>query len=116
MIQIARIYDPAKKSDGWRVLVDRLWPRALKKENARVHLWMKDIAPSNALRKWFAHKPERWPEFQRKYRAELIQKKELLAELKHAEKVHRKLTLLFGAKDPKHNQAVVLVNVLRNKK
>ena len=77
---------------------------------------MKDIAPSNALRKWFAHKPERWPEFQRKYRAELTQKKELLAELKQTEKVHRKLTLLFGSKDPENNQAVVLANVLRNKK
>jgi len=77
---------------------------------------MKDIAPSNALRKWFGHKPERWPQFRRKYRPELTQKKELLAELKRAEKVHRKVTLLFGAKDPEHNQAVVLANVLKNKK
>jgi uncharacterized protein YeaO (DUF488 family) len=116
VIQIARIYEPAQKSDGWRVLVDRLWPRGIKKENAHVDLWMKDIAPSEALREWFAHKPERWTEFQRRYRAELSKKKELVAELKRAEKMHGKLTLLFGAKDKEHNQAVVLLHMLKNKK
>jgi uncharacterized protein YeaO (DUF488 family) len=116
MIQIARIYEPAKKNGGWRVLVDRLWPRGVKKENARVDQWMKDIAPSEALRKWFGHKPERWPEFQRRYRAELAKKKELMAELKRAEKTHGTLTLLFGAKDKEHNQAVVLLNLLKNRK
>jgi uncharacterized protein YeaO (DUF488 family) len=84
MIQIARIYEPARKSDGWRVLADRLWPRGIKKENAHVDLWMKDIAPSQAQREWFGHKPERWTEFQRRYRAELSKKKELVAELKRA--------------------------------
>ena len=116
MIQIARIYEPAQKSDGWRVLVDRLWPRGIKKENAHVDLWMKDIAPSEALREWFGHKPERWTEFQRRYRAELSKKKELLAELVRAEKMHGKLTLLFGARDKEHNQAVVLLHMLENKK
>ena len=116
MIQIARIYEPAQKSDGWRVLVDRLWPRGIKKENAHVDLWMKDIAPSEALREWFGHKPERWTEFQRRYRAELSKKKELVAELKRAEKMHGKLTLLFGATDKEHNQAVVLLHMLKNKK
>jgi uncharacterized protein YeaO (DUF488 family) len=116
MMQIARIYGPAQKSDGWRVLVDRLWPRGIKKENAHVDLWMKDIAPSEALREWFGHKPERWTEFQRRYRAELSKKKELVAELKRAEKMHGKLTLLFGARDQEHNQAVVLLHVLKNKK
>ena len=116
MIRIARIYEPAQKSDGWRVLVDRLWPRGIKKENAHVDLWMKDIAPSEALREWFGHKPERWTEFQRRYRAELSKKKELVAELKRAEKMHGKLTLLFGARDKEHNQAVVLLHMLKNKK
>jgi uncharacterized protein YeaO (DUF488 family) len=116
MIQIARIYEPAQKRDGWRVLVDRLWPRGIKKENAHVDLWMKDIAPSEALREWFAHKPERWTEFQRRYRAELSKKKELVAELKRAEKMHGKLTLLFGARDKEYNQAVVLLHMLKNKK
>jgi len=116
MIQIARIYEPAQKSDGWRVLVDRLWPRGIKKENAHVDLWMKDIAPSEALREWFGHKPERWTEFQRRYRAELSKKKELVAELERAEKMHGKLTLLFAARDKEHNQAVVLLHMLKNKK
>jgi uncharacterized protein YeaO (DUF488 family) len=116
MIQIARTYEPARKSDGRRVLVDRLWPRGIKKENAHVDLWMKDIAPSEALREWFGHKPERWTEFQRRYRAELSKNKELVAELKRAEKMHGKLTLLFGARDKEHNQAVVLLHMLKNKK
>jgi uncharacterized protein YeaO (DUF488 family) len=116
MIQVARIYEPAKKNGGWRVLVDRLWPRGVKKENAHVDQWMKDIAPSEALRKWFGHKPERWSEFQRRYRAELAKKKEPMAELKQAEKTHGTLTLLFAAKDKEYNQAVVLLNLLTNKK
>jgi len=116
MIRIARIYEPAQKSDGWRVLVDRLRPRGIKKENAHVDLWMKDIAPSEALREWFGHKPERWTEFQRRYRAELSKKKEPVAELKRAEKMHGKLTLRFGARDKEHNHAVVLLHMLKNKK
>jgi uncharacterized protein YeaO (DUF488 family) len=98
------------------MLVDRLWPRGIKKENAHVDLWMKDIAPSEALREWFGHKPERWTEFQPRYRAELSKKKELVAELKRAEKMHGELTLLFGARDKQHNQAVVLLHMLKNKK
>ncbi len=98
------------------MLVDRLWPRGIKKENANVDLWMKEIAPSEALRKWFGHRPDRWPKFQTRYRSELKQKKELLAELQLMEKKHRTLTLLFGAKDEEHNQAVVLLNLLKNKK
>ena len=116
MIQIARIYEPARKNDGWRVLVDRLWPRGVKKENAHLDQWMRDIAPSQALRKWFAHKPERWPEFERRYRAELAKKKDLMAELKQAEKTRGTLTLLFGAKDKEYNQAVVLLSLLKHKK
>jgi uncharacterized protein YeaO (DUF488 family) len=116
MMQIARAYEPASKSDGWRVLADQLWPRGIKEENAHVDLWMKDIAPSEALREWFGHKPERWTEFQRRYRTELSKKKELVAELKRAEKMHGKLTLLFGARDKEHNQAVVLLHMLKNRK
>ena len=116
MIQIARIYEPAKENDGRRVLVDRLWPRGVKKENAHVDQWMKEIAPSEALRKWFGHAPERWPEFQRRYTAELAKKKELMTELKQAEKTYGTLTLVFGAKDKERNQAIVLLNLLKNKK
>jgi uncharacterized protein YeaO (DUF488 family) len=115
MIQIARIYLPAKKSHGCRVLVDRLWPRGLKKEDAHVDLWLKEIAPSDALRKWFGHRPERWTEFQKRYRTELAKKKDLLAELARAKKKHGTVTLLFAAKDEEHNQAVVLRNLLKNK-
>ena len=116
MIRISRVYRKAKKSDGWRVLVDRLWPRGIKKENASVDVWMKEIAPSDELRKWFGHSAERWPEFQKRYRAELAGKKELIGELKRMEREHRTLTLLFGAKDEERNQAVVLLKVLKTKK
>ena len=113
MIRIKRIYATAAKEDGWRVLVDRLWPRGMKKETAKIDLWMKDIAPSDALRKSFCHDVKKWPGFQTKYRAELVKRKDLLAELKKIEKDHGTLTLLFGAKDEEHNQAVVLAEVVK---
>jgi uncharacterized protein YeaO (DUF488 family) len=116
MIRIARVYEPPGKRDGWRVLVDRLWPRGLRKDAARVDEWMKEIAPSNALRKWFGHKPERWFEFQKRYRAELSAKKTAIESLHSWEQEHRTVTLLFGAKDEEHNQAVVLRDVLQAKK
>ena len=115
MLRIKRVYDKPAKEDGGRVLVDRLWPRGMTKEAAKVDLWMKEIAPRDALRKSFCHDVEKWPEFQNRYRAELKQKKDLLAELKKIEKEHRTLTLLFGAKDTEHNQAVVLAEVLKEK-
>ena|SRR5262249_5501036 len=115
MILIARIYEPSKKNGGWRVLVDRLWPRGVKKDAARVDQWMKEIAPSNALRKWFGHKPERWAGFQRRYRDELAKKKEMIAMLRAMERKHGTVTLLFGAKDEEHNQAVVLRDLLKAK-
>jgi uncharacterized protein YeaO (DUF488 family) len=114
MIRIKRVYATAAKEDGWRVLVDRLWPRGMKKEAAKIDLWMKDVAPSDALRKSYCHDVEKWLDFQTKYRAELKKKKALLKELKEMEKKHGKLTLLFGAKDEEHNQAVVLANVLKS--
>jgi uncharacterized protein YeaO (DUF488 family) len=115
MIRVKRVYEKAGKEDGWRVLVDRLWPRGLKKEAARVDVWMKEIAPSNALRKWFGHEPAKWAEFQARYRTELAKKKELLAELSKMEKEHGTLTLVFGAKDEQHNQAVALLEKFRAK-
>lgn len=112
MVRVKRIYEKAEKGDGWRVLVDRLWPRGMKKEVAKIDLWMKDVAPSDALRKSFCHDVKKWPDFQKKYRAELSDKRAMIAELKKTEKEHGTLTLLFGAKDEEHNQAVVLAEFL----
>jgi uncharacterized protein YeaO (DUF488 family) len=116
MVRIKRVYEKPAKEDGWRVLVDRLWPRGMKKEAVKIHLWMKEVAPSDGLRKSFCHDVEKWPEFQKRYRAELKQRKELLADLVKMEKEHGTLTLLFGAKDEEHNQAVVLAEVLKGHK
>ncbi len=113
MLRIKRVYDKPAREDGWRVLVDRLWPRGMTKEAARIDLWMKEVAPSDTLRKSFGHDVKKWPDFQKRYRAELKQKKQLLTQLKKIEKEHGTLTLLFGAKDTEHNQAVVLAEVLR---
>lgn len=113
MVCVKRVYEKADPRDGWRVLVDRLWPRGMKKEVAKIDLWMKDIAPSDALRKSFCHDLEKWPDFQKKYRAELKRKKEWIGKLKQLESRHGTLTLLFGARDEEHNQAVVLARVLK---
>ena len=113
MIRIKRVYEKPAKEDGARVLVDRLWPRGMKKEAVKIDLWVKEVAPSDALRKSFCHDVEKWPEFQKRYRAELKKKKELLADLKKMEKERGTLTLLFGAKNVEHNQAVVLAEVLK---
>src|SRR2546429_5290184 len=115
MVRIKRVYDEPKKDDGFRVLVDRLWPRGMKKEAAKIDLWMKDVAPSDALRKSFHHDVLKWPIFEKKYQAELEKKKDSLAELKKLEKEHGTLTLLFGARDPEHNQAVVIAEALNKK-
>jgi len=113
MIVTKRVYEKPAKDDGFRVLVDRLWPRGLTKEKARVDLWMKEIAPSDTLRKWFHHEEGAWPEFEKRYRTELKKQDKLLAELRRLEKEHGKLTLLFGSKDEKQNQAVVLAEILK---
>lgn len=115
MISIKRVYEKFSKEDGWRVLVDRLWPRGMKKEDAKIDLWMKEIAPSDALRKSFHHDALKWPVFEKKYKVELTEKMEQLAELKKLEKEHGTVTLLFGAKDPEHNQAVVLAEALKER-
>lgn len=114
MIQIKRVYDQPEKSDGFRMLVDRLWPRGLSKEKAKIDLWLKEIAPSTELRKWFGHDPAKWPEFQIRYKKELNEKKTLMIQLKEAEQEHGTVTLVYGAKDEEHNDAVVLADVLRN--
>ena len=110
-IQIKRIYDPPQASDGFRVLVDRLWPRGISKERAALDLWMKDIAPSDELRRWFGHDQARWKEFQTRYRAELKDHQSDLAELR-AKTRKGTVTLLFGARDQDHNEAVVLAKIL----
>lgn len=110
-IQIKRIYEATSKNDGFRVLVDRIWPRGVSKEEAKLDIWMKEIAPSSGLRKWFDHKEERFDEFSEKYKKELRQHSELILDLKQKGKENR-LTLLYGAKDEKHNQAVVLKSFL----
>ena len=115
MIRIKRVYEPAAKEDGHRVLVDRLWPRGMKKEAAKIDLWMKDVAPSDQLRKSFHDDSMKWPIFERKYQAELKSKKDSLAELRKIEKEHGTLTLLFGARDPEHNQAVIIAGALKKK-
>jgi len=111
MIKLKRIYDPFSREDGKRVLVDRLWPRGMKKEAAHIDEWLRDIAPSDALRKWFSHDPSRWEEFKKMYKDELNDKKELLKKLLIDSKKGT-VTLLFGAKDTEHNNAVVIKEVL----
>jgi uncharacterized protein YeaO (DUF488 family) len=116
LIQTKRVYDEPAKDDGFRILVDRLWPRGMTKEKAHVDLWLKEIAPSDALRKWFHHEERNWGEFVRKYKAELAKKKNLLSELDKLAKEHGTVTLLFGSKDGKQNQAVVLASLVQGKK
>ena len=111
MIKIKRIYDPYAEDDGERVLVDRLWPRGIKKEDARCDLWLKDIAPSAGLRKWFSHDPARWQEFKKRYRKELEDRQDMIEDLKK-EARKRTVTLLFAAKDSERNNAVVLKEII----
>lgn len=106
-IRIKRIYDPPAKTDGLRVLVDRIWPRGVSRDAARLDEWLKDIAPTAALRKWFGHDPKRWEEFQKRYRHELDRNAEAVDAL-CALTARGNVTLLYGARDEEHNQAVVL--------
>jgi uncharacterized protein YeaO (DUF488 family) len=112
-IRIKRIYDPPDVADGRRVLVDRLWPRGVRKEAAALTLWLKDIAPSPELRQWFGHDPARWAEFARRYRAELAANPAALARLGELARSGR-LTLLYGARDAAHSHALVLADTLRD--
>jgi uncharacterized protein YeaO (DUF488 family) len=106
-LRIKRVYEPPDKQDGRRILVDRLWPRGLTKEKASIDLWLKDIAPSTELRKWFDHDPGRWEEFRERYLAELKGNAEQLRLLKQ-ELDKGVVTLVYAAKDEAHNQAVVI--------
>ncbi len=112
-VKIKRVYEPTKRGDGKRILVDRLWPRGLTKARANVDLWLKDVAPSTNLRKWFGHDPAKWTEFKRRYRAELKKNVEQINRLKRDVK-RGPVTLLFGAKDTAHNEAAVLQKLLRS--
>ncbi|WP_241649222.1 DUF488 domain-containing protein [Paenirhodobacter populi] len=111
IIHLKRAYEPALPGDGVRVLVDRLWPRGISKEVAQLDDWMKDVAPSTDLRKWFGHDPAKWPEFQHRYREELASRG---ADLDRLRDLARKgtLTLIYAAHDEAHNDAVVLRDVL----
>jgi uncharacterized protein YeaO (DUF488 family) len=111
-VALKRAYDPPGRDDGPRVLVDRLWPRGVSKERLRIVAWLKDLGPSTALRKWFGHDPAKWEDFRRRYRAELAEKPSLLDELAGYARGGR-LTLVFGARDPVHNQAAVIKEMLR---
>ena len=111
-VRMKRAYDPAEPRDGYRVLVDRLWPRGVSKERARLDEWARELAPSAELRTWFGHDPERFAEFERRYRAELTAHEEKLDELRRRAR-EGALTLVYGARDEEHNDAVVLAELLR---
>jgi uncharacterized protein YeaO (DUF488 family) len=112
VLLLKRAYDPPAPSDGHRILVDRLWPRGLSKANAAIDEWMKEIAPSTELRRWFGHDAEKWAEFQRRYKQELRAREDLVREI--AERASRaRVTLVYGARDEAHNDAVVLAAVVR---
>jgi uncharacterized protein YeaO (DUF488 family) len=110
-IKIKRIYEPPADSDGIRILVDRIWPRGISRYDAHIEFWEKDVAPTTELRKWFGHKPERWAEFRRRYRAELKHNPAVEALRKFARR--RLVSLLYAAHDQEHNHALVLAAFLR---
>lgn len=110
-VKLRRVYEPPSRSDGKRVLIDRLWPRGVKKSEVKIDEWMKDIAPSTGLRKWFGHEPARWPEFQDRYAAEVRQHPELLNDLRRLAR-EGPLTLVFAARDEAHNDAIVLRDLI----
>ncbi len=115
MVKIKRIYDPYSAGDGKRILVDRLWPRGMKKEEARIDEWLKEIAPSNELRKWYSHDPAKWPEFKKRYRKELRPHAESIRKLKSLAN-EQTLTLLFSSKELERNNAAALREILLEKK
>jgi uncharacterized protein YeaO (DUF488 family) len=115
MIKLKRAYEKPSRDDGFRVLVERLWPRGVRKEEARLDLWLKDVAPSTPLRQWFGHDPAKWPEFQRRYRAELQDHRDRLALLRRKAR-EGTVTLVYGSRDTEHNAAVALKKVLEARK
>ena len=111
MIKLKRVYEKPSKGDGIRILVERLWPRGLTKERASVDLWLKDIAPSTELRKWFGHDPAKWEQFCKQYRVELEQRKDAVNLLKQKSE-EGTITLVYAARDEKHNSAIALKEIL----
>jgi uncharacterized protein YeaO (DUF488 family) len=111
-IQVKRVYDPPNRNDGARVLVDRLWPRGARRETVELTVWLKDIAPSPELRRWFGHDPARFAEFSRRYRSELSANKDAVGRLEDLMK-SGPVTLLYAAHDPEHNNARVLADYLK---
>jgi uncharacterized protein YeaO (DUF488 family) len=114
MLRLKRAYEPKTHSDGWRILVDRLWPRGLSKSRVAIDEWIKEVAPSGELRRWFAHDPKKWPEFRRRYKRELRGQSDLVDRLSRMAR-RRRVTLVFGARDELHNDAVVLAEVIRRR-
>jgi uncharacterized protein YeaO (DUF488 family) len=114
-IKIKRVYEEFEKDDGFRILVDRLWPRGLSKEKARIDLWLKEIAPSTELRKWFGHDPEKWKGFRSRYETELRHHDDLVKTLE-AKAEEGTITLLYAARDEKHNEALVLQQFLESQR
>lgn len=114
MIRLKRAYSPTVEEDGYRVLVERLWPRGVPKERAHVDLWLKDAGASTALRRWFGHDPERWEEFRRRYFAELRERPEVLDALREVLRANPVVTFLYGARDEEHNNAVALREFLED--
>jgi uncharacterized protein YeaO (DUF488 family) len=110
-VKLKRAYEPPEPGDGMRILIDRLWPRGIKKMDAAIDRWIRDIAPSTELRRWFGHRLERWPEFRRRYVAELQERPELLEEIRAATRAGP-VTLVYAAHDEAHNNAVVLKQLL----
>ncbi len=113
-IRVKRIYEPSEPADGYRLLVDRLWPRGVSRESASLDAWMREVAPSSELRRWFGHDASRWQEFKRRYAVELGTRQDLVAEILSLAR-DRPVTLLYSARDPEHNQAVALAEYLAAK-
>src|SRR6516164_8930941 len=114
IIQLKRVYDSASETDGCRILVDRVWPRGIRKEEARIDLWLRQVAPSPALRKWFGHDPSKWEEFKERYFVELDERIRAVEELvERAKKCH--ITLIYSARDVEHNNAVALQQYLKHR-
>jgi len=111
MLKIKRVYDPVSTDDGKRILIDRLWPRGINKEKAHIDEWVKEIAPSNELRKWYSHDPAKWAEFKKRYRKEIAGEAERLKKIK-AEAREQTVTLLFSSKELERNNAVALKEML----
>lgn len=112
-VKLKRVYEAPATTDGFRILIDRLWPRGLSKAKAHLDIWLKDISPSTPLRKWFGHDPKKWREFLKKYKIELKDHKDTILLLKHLIKEKKQVTLLYAAHDTEFNNAVALKKLLK---